>query len=163
MKSLHKVVLFCIMATAGAATYYYFKSRSMSVRIDDNSAAIEVQGGKIETLEVRVDGHQMKIGEQGKEIAIHWEKIATQSDRIQKTHARSEALSVRIGELEQNAAQDKDALAKLRKELAVLKDDYDRRMAESEKQLEEALQRDEEHDARLRAIEKSLGIDRPEP
>ena len=45
----------------------------------------------------------------------------------------------------------------------MLKDDYDRRMAESEKQLEEALQRDEEHDARLRAIEKSLGIDRPEP
>jgi uncharacterized coiled-coil protein SlyX len=163
MKSLHKVVLFCIMALGGSFGYYYFESRWMTGRIDDNTEAIEVQGGKIETLEGRVGENETAIDFQGKEISANREDLTSQSDHIKKTQDRMAILNSRIAEMEKGAAEDRDLLARMRKDLEVLKDDFDRRMADSEKQLESALERDEEQDARLRAIEKSLGIERPEP
>ena len=163
MKSLQKPALIIMVAVFGGLIYQYFESLSISTRVTKNTDKIEIQGGQIETLQVRVDQNESSIEIQGKEISVNRETISEQSTTIEELQKRIAALSLQLTGLEKTGTAQRQDLDKIRSELRLIQADFDRRLEQSERRMDQLLERDDEREARLKSIEKSLGVEKPQP
>jgi chromosome segregation ATPase len=170
MKWLQALVAFGIVGLAGGVLYHFIFSDSVHKRVDEVSTRVDKQGEKLEAVRQqagqRLDDHEGRL----KEVEARTEG---QQRALGELRSHLDALGGQVKVLEADREANGAEIDKLRREmeqvasrvdaLAASNAGYVKELEELRKQLDGRAKRDAGLEARLRDIEKRLGIERPEP
>lgn len=173
MKSVQSIVAGAVLVALGAVAYQYFTAQSLNGRVGKTELKVEENASRIQEVE-KVTGETLK--KHDKEILTHTETIGLQGRDIGDLQKRVTVAEGKIIELSQASKEDRTQIEKSRADVAQLrseiealtgqKNDDDRRRREMDdlrKDLRKSLDQSQELERRLSAIEKQLGIERPQP
>jgi len=173
MKSVQTIVAGAVLIALSAVAYQYFTTSSLPGRVGKTELDVKENATRIEAVE-KATGETLK--KHDKEILTHTETIGLQGRDIGDLQKRVTVAEGKIVELSQASKEDRTQVEKSRADVAQLrseiealtgqKNDDDRRRRELDdlrKDLRKSLDRGEELERRLSAIEKQLGIERPQP
>jgi chromosome segregation ATPase len=176
MKSVQTIVTGAILVALGAVAYQYFTAHSLDGRVGKTERQIEENNSKIQAVEKVAGETRETLQKHGKEILTHAETIGIQGRDIGDLQKRVTAAEGKIVELSQASKEDRTQIEKSRAEIAQLrseienlngqKNDDDRKRHEIDdlrKELRKSLDQSQDIDRRMSAIEKQLGIERPQP
>jgi chromosome segregation ATPase len=159
VKALQGAVAVVVVGLTGAVIYHFYSSSTIDRRVQETADQVDSHQKKIETVEGKLKVHDQGLREAEKTGQAHARDIGDIRTRI-------EELRKRVQDLEVRTDTDREELRKMRAEIDRLAREHQANRNDVDalrKQLDQRARRDAETEQRLQAIEKKLGIERPQP
>ncbi|MBI4583142.1 MAG: hypothetical protein HY717_03880 [Planctomycetes bacterium] len=166
MKTLQMVLSLVILGVAGAFIYQHVISNSMDLRVRETSLKVEEQGTRIEAVGKRVASQEAQLQSHGEGLEEARKVNEGQGQDIAYLKQRVQELETRIAGMEASSSSDRKEIEKFRQELKSLQAAYRKNLEEADALRAEAGKRQQwevEVEQRLKAIEKKLGVEKPQP
>ena len=170
MKFILTFLTLTVMAIAGAVVLQFVVAGSMEERVQKVSERVEAQEQHLETVRVehntRLQDHEKRIDLVEAETKLHGEELTTLTTRLGE-------LTGKVSSIQASRDKDQEQLHALRKQIETVQSLIATLREENEGFLDVAIKlrqelsvrdgRDRDLEARLRLIEKKLGVGPPSP
>ena len=170
MKFILTFLTLTVMAIAGSVVIQFFVAESMQERVQNVSDRVDDQARNLENVRVE---HNTRLEDHEERIELVEAKTLQQGEEVSKLKTRLGELTEEVERIQSSREKDQERLQELGKEIETVQARIATLREENEGFLDEVLKlrqelslrdrRDKDLEARLRRIEKKLGVEPPRP
>lgn len=173
MKTFQTLISMIVLCVAAALVFQIFRTASLFFKVDTHQKNLEDHEQRLvalklenETQDVELKKHEELIEEHSQSIRENFDEIYAQKQNLGELASHLEKLEGRLEALQADASSSAAEITELREAISSFKRLYDHQAEENrrlKRDLEELIQKDAEVELRLRALEKLLQGQGPQP